>query len=93
MPPPRTSTNSKNVELQMCLQEFLETILVLHPLCDHSPKLQITFEFGASRIFESLIIHAPFRTLNSSSSMLRPSIESPSMQEQLERHPRPLEVE
>lgn len=32
----------------MWLQEFLETILVLQPLCNHSSKLQIPFEFGAS---------------------------------------------
>jgi len=50
----------------MWLQEFLETILVLQPQCKLSPKLQITFEFGASWIFKSLITRAPLRTLHSS---------------------------
>ena len=44
----------------MWLQEFLETKLVLQPICKHSPKLQIIFEFGAPWIFESLITVHPF---------------------------------
>jgi len=69
----------------MWLHEFLETILVLQPLCNHSAKRQIPFEFGAFWCLQILNHLATLQGLYLSSSMLRPTIESPWTQEQLER--------
>jgi hypothetical protein len=41
------SSNNSNIVEYNVFRRVLEIKLFLKPLCKHSPKLQVTFEFGA----------------------------------------------